>query len=91
MLRKIIQYFLWAQAKLILWRYQPLIIAVTGSTGKSSTKEAIYYALKIIIELNVLMEILILKLVFPSQLSVAKMPKPIFFYGFIICFILYFY
>ena len=46
MLRKIIQYFLWVQAKLILWRYQPLIIAVTGSTGKSSTKEAIYYALK---------------------------------------------
>lgn len=44
--RKIIQYLLWFQAKLILWRYQPLVIGVTGSCGKSSTKEAIYYALK---------------------------------------------
>jgi len=46
MKRKIIQYLLWVLAKLTLWRYHPLIIAVSGSTGKSSTKEAIYYALK---------------------------------------------
>jgi len=46
MKRKFIQYILWFLAKLILWRYRPLVITVTGSTGKSSTKEAIYYALK---------------------------------------------
>jgi UDP-N-acetylmuramoyl-tripeptide--D-alanyl-D-alanine ligase len=46
MIRKIIQYLLWLEAKLILWRYYPLIIWVSGSCGKSSTKEAIYYALK---------------------------------------------
>jgi len=46
MKRKFIQYILWFLAKLILWRYQPMVIAVVGSTGKSSTKEAIYYALK---------------------------------------------
>ncbi len=31
---------------MILWRYKPLVIGVAGSTGKSSTKEAIYYALR---------------------------------------------
>lgn len=46
MKRKILQYLLWILAKMVLWRYRPLIIAVSGSTGKSSTKEAIYYALK---------------------------------------------
>ncbi|NMB92290.1 MAG: hypothetical protein GYA31_01540 [Parcubacteria group bacterium] len=46
MKRKILKYLLWVLAKLTLWRYRPLIIAVAGSTGKSSTKEAIYYALK---------------------------------------------
>jgi len=46
MKRKFIQYILWILAKLTLWRYKPMVIAVTGSTGKSSTKEAIYYALK---------------------------------------------
>lgn len=46
MKRKFLQYLLWVLAKMVLWRYRPLIIAVAGSTGKSSTKEAIYYALK---------------------------------------------
>jgi len=46
MKRKILKYLLWFLAKLTLWRYRPLVITVTGSTGKSSTKEAIYYALK---------------------------------------------
>ena len=46
MRRKILKYLLWFLAKITLWRYHPLVIAVTGSTGKSSTKEAIYYALK---------------------------------------------
>ena len=46
MKRKIIKYILWFLAKLTLWRYKPMVIAVAGSTGKSSTKEAIYYALR---------------------------------------------
>jgi len=46
MKRKILKYLLWFLAKITLWRYHPLVIAVTGSTGKSSAKEAIYYALK---------------------------------------------
>lgn len=46
MKRKILQYLLNLLSKLVLWRYKPVVIAVAGSTGKSSTKEAIYYALK---------------------------------------------
>jgi len=46
MKRKFIQYILKYLAKLILWRYKPLIIGVTGSVGKTSTKEAIYTVLK---------------------------------------------
>lgn len=46
MKRKFIQYILKYLAKLILWRYKPLIIAVTGSVGKTSTKEAIYTVLQ---------------------------------------------
>lgn len=46
MKRRFIQYILRYLAKLILWRYKPLIIGVTGSVGKTSTKEAIYTVLK---------------------------------------------
>jgi len=46
MKRKFIQYTLKYLTKLILWRYKPLIIGVTGSVGKTSTKEAIYTVLK---------------------------------------------
>ena len=46
MKRKFIQYILKYLAKLILWRYKPLIIGVTGSVGKTSTKEAIYTVLR---------------------------------------------
>ena len=46
MKRKFIQYILRYLAKLILWRYKPLIIGVTGSVGKTSTKEAIYTVLR---------------------------------------------
>lgn len=45
-MRNILQYFLKIFSQLVLWRYKPLIIAVTGSVGKTSTKEAIYAALK---------------------------------------------
>jgi len=46
MKRKFIQHILKYLTKLILWRYKPLIIGVTGSVGKTSTKEAIYTVLK---------------------------------------------
>ena len=46
MKRRFIQCILRYLAKLILWRYKPLIIGVTGSVGKTSTKEAIYTVLR---------------------------------------------
>jgi len=46
MKRRFIQNILKYLTKLILWRYKPLIIGVTGSVGKTSTKEAIYTVLK---------------------------------------------
>lgn len=45
-MRKIIQYILRFFAKIFIWRYKPEIIAITGSVGKSSAKEAIYQILK---------------------------------------------
>ena len=44
-LRKIIFHILKFEAFLVVWKYQPKIIAVTGSVGKTSTKDAIYTAL----------------------------------------------
>lgn len=41
-LKKIIVFILTIQSRLILARYHPFIIAVTGSVGKTSTKDAIY-------------------------------------------------
>ena len=46
MKRRFIQHILKYLTKLIMWRYKPLIIGVTGSVGKTSTKEAIYTVLK---------------------------------------------
>ena len=40
--KKIIAKSLEAEARLILKKYQPKVIAVTGSVGKTSTKDAIY-------------------------------------------------
>lgn len=45
-MRKILQYILKILSKLVLKKYKPVIIAVTGSVGKTSTKEAIYHVLK---------------------------------------------
>ena len=46
MLRKILQFILKILARLVLWKYKPIIVAVTGSVGKTLTKEAIYTVLK---------------------------------------------
>jgi len=43
---KILEYILKILAKIVLWRYKPIVVAVTGSVGKTSTKEAIYRVLK---------------------------------------------
>ncbi len=45
-LKKIIINLLILESRLILARYKPFVIAVTGSVGKTSTKDAIYTALK---------------------------------------------
>ncbi len=44
--KKIISFILTLISRGILWRYNPRIIAVTGSVGKTSTKDAIYTILK---------------------------------------------
>lgn len=44
-LKEILILFLRLFAQATLWRYKPTIIGVTGSVGKSSTKEAIFYVL----------------------------------------------
>ena len=46
MLKDLLVFILKILAQATLWRYKPVIIGVTGSVGKTSTKEAIYAALK---------------------------------------------
>lgn len=45
-MRYILQYILRILTKIIIWRYEPVIVAVTGSVGKTSAKEAIYHVLR---------------------------------------------
>ncbi len=40
--KKIILFLLKIESKLILWKYKPKIIVITGSVGKTSTKDALY-------------------------------------------------
>lgn len=40
--KKIIIFILWLEAKIILARFRPTIIGITGTVGKTSTKEAVY-------------------------------------------------
>lgn len=40
--KKIIIYILRIESQLVLWKYKPKIIAITGSVGKTSTKDAVY-------------------------------------------------
>ena len=44
--KKIIIWCLVQVSRGILWKYNPKIIAVTGSVGKTSTKDAVYTVLK---------------------------------------------
>lgn len=45
-MKRILQFKLNILARLILKKYQPVIIGITGSIGKTSAKDAIYEALK---------------------------------------------
>ncbi len=40
--RKTLTQVLKAESQLILWKYKPKVVAITGSVGKTSTKDAIY-------------------------------------------------
>ena len=44
-LKKIITYILRLESVLVLFKYKPKIIAITGSVGKTSTKDAVYAVL----------------------------------------------
>jgi UDP-N-acetylmuramoyl-tripeptide--D-alanyl-D-alanine ligase len=46
LLKSIIVWILTLESKLIISKYKPFIVAVTGSVGKTSTKDAIYCVLK---------------------------------------------
>ena len=43
--KKTIIYILRIESKLVLWKYKPKIVAITGSVGKTSTKDAVYAVL----------------------------------------------
>src|SRR5512133_559373 len=43
--KKVIAYILKVESKLVLWKYKPKVIAITGSVGKTSTKDAVYAVL----------------------------------------------
>ncbi len=45
-IKKVIVWVLTLESRLILKKYKPFIVAVTGSVGKTSTKDAIYDVLK---------------------------------------------
>lgn len=40
--KKIIVYILKTEARLVIWKYKPRVVAITGSVGKTSTKDAVY-------------------------------------------------
>lgn len=43
--KKIIVQILKLECQLVLWKYKPKIVAITGSVGKTSTKDAVYAVL----------------------------------------------
>ncbi len=44
-LKSIVVFILTLEARIVLWKYRPTIIAVTGSVGKTTVKDAIVFAL----------------------------------------------
>src|SRR3989344_3617523 len=44
-LKQILAYILKTESRLVLWKYQPRVIVITGSVGKTSTKDAGYAVL----------------------------------------------
>lgn len=42
LLKKIIIYILQVESRLVLYKYKPKVIAITGSVGKTSTKDAVF-------------------------------------------------
>ena len=40
--KKTLTYILQIESRLVLWRYKPKVVAITGSIGKTSTKDAVY-------------------------------------------------
>jgi len=42
---KVLVFVLKTESRLVLWRYRPRVIAITGSVGKTSTKDAVYAVL----------------------------------------------
>lgn len=46
--KKIISNILRIESQLVLWKYKPRIVAITGSVGKTSTKDAVYAVLSTI-------------------------------------------
>jgi UDP-N-acetylmuramoyl-tripeptide--D-alanyl-D-alanine ligase len=40
--KKIISYILRVESQLVLWKYEPKVVAITGSVGKTSTKDAVF-------------------------------------------------
>ncbi|MCC7160430.1 hypothetical protein IT399_01775 [Candidatus Nomurabacteria bacterium] len=43
--KKVITYILKIESELVLWKYKPKVIGITGSVGKTSTKDAVYAVL----------------------------------------------
>jgi len=46
--KKILVYILQIESRLVLWKYNPKVVAITGSIGKTSTKDAVYAVLSLI-------------------------------------------
>ncbi len=46
MLKKIIVYILTLESRIILAKYKPFIVSITGSVGKTSTKDAVFAVIK---------------------------------------------
>ncbi len=51
-IKKILYYILQIEARLVLLKYKPKIIAITGSVGKTSTKDAVYAVLSKVVHVR---------------------------------------